>query len=436
MKNTKSTFDKYESSARTYCRTFPVVFSKAQGARLFDENGNQFIDFLAGAGALNFGHNCPIIKQGVIEYLEGNGLVMALDLHSTEKRCFIDAFQKYILKPRDLSYKMQFTSPTGTSVIESAVKLAKKWTKRETIVSFTNGFHGMTGLSLSLTGSSHHRQATAYGNTFRLPYDGYLGDGINTMAYFRKLLEDKSSGLDLPAAVVVETLQGEGGLNTASIEWLQELRSITEQYGILLIVDEVQSGCGRTGKFFSFERASIKPDLVCLSKSIGGMGLPFALLLTRPDIDIWQPGEDNGTFRGNNLAFVASRIAIEHYWATNEFELQVEHKAKIITEFLSGLKSSFSQYIGSVKGIGIMQGIEFLDPEVVPDIINLCFGKGLIIESCGNQGQVLKIMAPLIIDEVDLLSGLKIIEDCISSYASYNSCTSNNIKQNLSLTTE
>lgn len=405
----KQIFESYESSARSYCRSFPAVFNRAQGAILFDENGNEFIDFLAGAGALNYGHNCPIIKKGVIDYLHEDGIVMGLDLHSVEKARFIEVFQNLILKPRNLEYKMQFTSPTGTSVIESAVKLAKKWTQRENVVTFTNAFHGMTGTSLALTGSRHHRQAVAQGNTFRLPFDGYLGAEVNTMDYFLKLLVDKSSGLDLPAAVVVETLQGEGGLNTASIKWLQELREITLKYGIIFIVDEVQTGCGRTGPFFSFERASIKPDLVCMSKSLGGIGLPFALLLIAPHIDIWQPGEDNGTFRGNNLAFVASRLSIEHYWEDIEFENQINQKAEIITSYLSELVLDFPQHIKSVKGLGIMQGLEFFDAEDIQRVIKLCFDQRLVIESCGSEGQILKIMAPLNIDVATLNQGLEVI---------------------------
>lgn len=415
VNNSRQIFETYESEARSYCRSIPVVFSRAQGATLTDETGKTYLDFISGAGALNYGHNCPSIKQGLIEYLEQDGVIMALDMHSVEKAKFIQAFQSLILQPRNLDYKLQFTSPTGTSVVESAVKLAKKYTKRDGIVAFTNGYHGMTGISLALTGNSYHRQAYSQGNVFRLPFDGYIGDNVDTMAYFRQLLDDKSSGLDLPAAVIVETIQGEGGLNTASISWLKELRNITREYGIVLIVDEVQTGCGRTGNFFSFERASIKPDLVCLSKSIGGMGLPFALLLVTPDMDLWKPGEDNGTFRGNNLAFVASRLAIEQYWTNDTFQRQITEKSKIISNALNHITREFPLLVKGVKGLGLMQGLEFFNAKHARSVVEACFEAGLIIETCGSEGEVLKLMCPLNIDDKVLNKGLAIIRESIVS---------------------
>lgn len=407
-----ATFEKYESEARSYCREFPVVFSRAKSSVLYDEDGEAYIDFLCGAGALNYGHNNEAIKRAVLDYLSGDHVLMSLDLHSKAKREFIETFQSLILQPRGLNYRLQFTSPTGTSVVESSIKLARKVTGRQNIVAFTNAFHGMTGVSLNLTANRYHRQAVAYGSVTRLPYDGYLGE-LDTVDYLRKLLEDGSSGLDLPAAIILETVQGEGGLNVASVPWLQKLRALTQEFGILLIVDDIQAGCGRTGGFFSFERASIEPDLVCLSKSIGGLGFPMALLLIKPELDTWSPGEDNGTFRGNNLAFVAAAEALKQYWNGRDFEQTLREKEAIIKQAVENIALKHAGPIVGTRGLGLMQGIEFHSEDDTAAVIQSCFANGLIVECCGPRGQVLKLMPALTIETDVLKRALSIIEEAV-----------------------
>ncbi|MEC9341992.1 MAG: aspartate aminotransferase family protein, partial [Pseudomonadota bacterium] len=307
-------FEELESEVRGYIRAFPAVFDTAKGSHLYDEQGNRYIDFFAGAGTLNYGHNHPGISQALIEYLRKDGIVHALDKATIAKRDFMDKFQSVILKPRGLDYKMQFTGPTGTNAVETALKLSRMIKQRSNIIAFTNGYHGLTMGSLAVTGNAFYRDES-YGvrhNSDFMPYDGYLGPDINTTDYLRRFLKDQSSGVDLPAAIIVETVQGEGGIHVASIPWLQQLEKICREFDILLIVDDIQMGNGRTGSFFSFERAGITPDMVTLSKAVGG-GLPMALLLMRPELDRWQPGEHTGTFRGNNLAFVAATKALE-FW--------------------------------------------------------------------------------------------------------------------------
>lgn len=411
-----STFEKYESQARSYCRDFPVIFSKAKSSFLYDQQGKQYIDFLCGAGALNYGHNNERIKQAVLDYISADNIAMSLDLHSSAKRDFIETFQSHVLQPRGLDYKLQFTSPTGTSVVESAIKLARKVTGRQNIIAFTNAFHGMSGVSLSLTANKHHRQAVAYGSVTRLPYDGYLGESLDSMELLRKLLEDNSSGVDLPAAVILETVQAEGGLNVASSRWLRSLRELTQEFQILLIVDDIQAGCGRSGRFFSFERAEITPDIVCLSKSIGGMGLPMALLLLRREIDVWLPGEDNGTFRGNNLAFVAATEMLHRYWNGRGFEAELLEKETIIRQTLEGVARKHPRHVSSVRGLGLIQGIEFRDENDTGAVMELCFENQLVVESCGPRGQVLKLLPALTI-ELDVLGkGLGIIEKAVDTH--------------------
>ncbi|PAX99279.1 diaminobutyrate--2-oxoglutarate transaminase [Pseudoalteromonas sp. HM-SA03] len=388
-------FELYESQARTYCRSFPATFDVAQGCYLYDSDGVEYLDMLSGAGALNYGHNQAEIKNTVIEYMQKNGVLMSLDLHTEAKKHFIASFRKHILEPRNLTYKLQFTSPTGTSVVESAVKLARKVTGRNNVICFTNGFHGMSGTSLSLTGNRSKRQAVSQGGVTRLPYHGYLGQDYDSIAFYRKLFTDSSSGVDLPAAIILETIQGEGGVNVASVEWLQGIRRLADDFGIKLIIDDIQAGVGRTGKFFSFEHANIEPDLVCLSKSIGGIGFPMALLLIKPDMDIWAPGEDNGTFRGNNLAFVASTKMLELFWQDKTFEQELHDKEAIICNALDKVVISCGEYIKESRGRGFFQGLEFYDETIAVAVTQQCFENKIIIETCGERDQVLKFMPAL-----------------------------------------
>ena len=408
----------YESQVRSYCRAFPTVFTKAKGSVLTDHEGKEYLDFLSGAGSLNYGHNNANIKQSVIDYLKDDGIVLSLDMHSTAKKEFIQTFQNIILEPRGLDYRFQFTSPTGTSVVESAIKLARKHTNRENVIAFTNAYHGMSGVSLSLTGNRGNRQAISYSNVTRFPYDNYLGAGIDEVAYYRKLFEDNSSGVDLPAAIILETVQGEGGINVARNQWLVDVSELAKEIGALLIIDDVQAGCGRTGKFFSFERAGITPDIVCLSKSISGIGFPMALMLLKRELDIWAPGEDNGTFRGNNIAFVAAKKTIETYWGNNQLEEETSKRAEAIDQFSMDVFKNYPEEIIDVRGIGLMRGIEFRDPSLCEKISSRCFEYGLIIERAGEKDQVLKFMPALTINAEQLERGLNIVDkaikECIS----------------------
>ncbi|MDR9439875.1 MAG: diaminobutyrate--2-oxoglutarate transaminase, partial [Halomonas sp.] len=281
--------ERMESEVRTYSRSFPVVFTKARNARLTDEEGREYIDFLAGAGTLNYGHNNPHIKQALLDYLAEDNIIHGLDFWTAAKRDYLEALEEVILKPRGLDYKVQFPGPTGTNAVEAAIRLARHAKGRHNIVTFTNGFHGITMGALATTGNRKFREATGgvptVGASF-MPFDGYLGEGVDTLDYFEKLLGDKSGGLDIPAGVIVETVQGEGGINACGLDWLKRLEQICRAHDILLIVDDIQAGCGRTGKFFSFEHADVVPDIVTNSKSLSGLGLPFSQVLMRPELDI------------------------------------------------------------------------------------------------------------------------------------------------------
>lgn len=410
-------FDEIESEVQSYARSFPRVFNKAKGEYLYDEEGNCYLDFLAGAGTLNYGHNHPVFKEKLLEYIHSDGITHGLDLHTKAKGEFLEAFNEKILKPRKLDYVVQFTGPTGTNAVEAAMKLARNVTGRENIVTFTNGFHGVTLGALAATGNSHHRGASgvSLNGTSRIPYDGYLGEDIDTTAYLDKVLSDSSSGIDKPAAVIVETVQGEGGINVASFEWLKQLEIVCRKHDVLLIVDDIQAGCGRTGSYFSFEPAGIQPDIVTLSKSLSGYGLPFAVVLISPELDQWKPGEHNGTFRGNNYAFVTAKAAIDSYWSDDAFTKEITRKGEYISRRLEAIVEKYGENNFTTRGRGMFRGINCVDGDLAGKITHEAFKKGLIIETSGADDQVIKLLCPLIISDKNLTKGIDILEEAVRS---------------------
>jgi diaminobutyrate-2-oxoglutarate transaminase len=407
-------FENYESEVRSYCRSFPKVFTKAKAHKLWDEEGNEYIDFFSGAGALNYGHNDEKMKKALIEYIQEDGVTHSLDKATTAKGKFLKKFQDVILKPRGLDYKVMFPGPTGTNSVESALKLARKVTGRTNVISFTNGFHGMTIGSLSVTGNASKRKGAGIPlqHTVTMPYDNYVSEDYDTLEYLERFLEDNGSGVDIPAAVIVETVQGEGGINVARFEWLKKLSTICKRYDILFIVDDVQAGVGRTGTFFSFEPAELKPDIVCLSKSLSGYGLPFAVTIFRPDLDVWSPGEHNGTFRGNNHAFITATAALD-YWKDKKFEKEIQRKSKLTKEFLIKLNIQYPELKGEVRGRGLMVGIACGVDGLASKIAARAFENGLIMETSGPKDEVFKLFPALTIDEDGLRKGLNIIEQSV-----------------------
>ena len=412
----REAFDRQEANVRSYCRSFPAVFSRAKGATLFDVDGRPFIDFLSGAGALNYGHNNPAIKSRVLEYIAGDGVVTSLDLHTRAKHGFIEALSEVVLAPRGLDYRLAFPGPTGTNAIELALKLARRATGRHNVVAFTNGYHGMTLGALAASGTKSKRAGAGIALTgiTRLPYDGYMGPGVDTSGLLERMLEDAGSGLDQPAAILVETLQAEGGLNAASSAWLQKLRAIADRHGIVLIVDDIQTGCGRTGTFFSFESLGITPDIVCLSKSISGMGMPMSLVLLRPELDVLSPGQHNGTFRGNNLAFVAGAAALE-LWRGPELERTIAATSSRILACLSEIVGRHPGRGIHIRGRGMLLGIGWTDPALAREVSEAAYERGLVIETAGATDEVLKLLPPLTIGDGELSQGLAILDEAIAA---------------------
>ena len=414
--SSSSIFDELESETRTYCRRFPAVFARAKGCRMWDSDDNEYVDFISGAGALNYGHNPDALVRVVIDYVQGDGLVHGLDFHTEAKAAFLRRFSEVVLKPRGLRYKVQFTGPTGANAVEAALKTARRCTGRSDIVAFTGGFHGLSLGALTASANAYKRGASGVPLTHvtRMPYDGYHAATMDTLGYFVEVLDDPGSGVDLPAAVIVETVQGEGGLACASPQWLQQLERITRERGILLILDEIQTGCGRTGDFFGFEESGITPDLVCLSKSISGVGLPMAIVLIRPEHDQLGPGEHSGTFRGNNLAFVAACAALEQ-WDDPGFRATLRQTSQAFGEQLAAVALRFTEHGCALRGRGMIRGLSFSDDARADAVSQAAFARGLLVETSGARGHVLKVMPPIDIDIKDLAQGLAILSDAIGS---------------------
>jgi diaminobutyrate-2-oxoglutarate transaminase len=266
---------------------------------------------------------------------------------------------------------------------------------------------------MAATGNSHHRDAAGLPltGTTPMPFDGYLGDELDTAKLLAQMIDDPSSGVDHPAAVIVETVQGEGGLNVASMSWLREVERICRAHDVLLIVDDIQAGCGRTGSFFSFESAGIAPDMVTLSKSLSGYGLPLAVTLFRPELDQWKPGEHNGTFRGNNHAFVTATKALETFWQDDVLMQAVAERADQLARGLKEIADLAPRGTLEPRGRGMMAGINCPDGEMAGAITRECFENGLVIETSGSEDQVVKCLCPLTISEAELDEGLGIIRE-------------------------
>lgn len=408
------TFEKYESNIRSYCRKWPVEFVSAKGSIYKNTEGNEYIDFFDGAGALNYGHNPDYIKEKLIKYLESDGIVHALDMYTVPKENFINYFEEKILKPRKLDYKIAFPGPTGTNSIELALKLARKVKQRPYIWAFTGAFHGMTLGALALTTESAARKAAGVplNYTVHIPAPYSMGGNFDSIAYMEQLLSDDHSGYEKPAAIIIETVQQEGGIHVFSKEFLKDLRALCDKYDILLICDEVQIGCSRSGTFFSFERADIVPDIVCMSKSIGGYGIPFAVTLFKKELDVFKPGEHNGTFRGCQLSMVAGLAALE-MTVEQDIPAQVRRKEKIVKEYLDKEIKPLLKGKMEIRGIGLSWGIEFNDGKLARAVLDKCFEKKLIIELAGSYDSVLKIMPSLVIEDELLLKGLNIVKESI-----------------------
>jgi diaminobutyrate-2-oxoglutarate transaminase len=408
-----SVFERLESNVRRYCRSFPAVFTRAKGAILYSETDDEYLDFFAGAGTFNYGHNNPYVKQRVIDYLAGDGLVHGLDLYTAAKRDFLKTLDDVVLRPRNLDFKAQFCGPSGTEGMEAALKLARKIKSRPGVFSFMGAYHGLSTGSLAATSGRKYRAGlfpTVPGVTF-MPFPFGPMANFDTIAYIDAVLNDPCSGIDKPSAIAVECVQAEGGVCIAPLDWLRRLRDLCDRHDLLLICDEIQVGCHRTGPFFAFEPAGIVPDLIVVSKAIGGIGSPMSMVLMKREHDIWEPGDHAGTFRGNQLAFVGATAALE-YARDHRLQDMVREREAFVQGFLKRELGGCGNAV-QVRGRGLIWGIDFAVPNQASQVSKRCFEKRLIAETAGRNGSVLKLLPPLNIDMNLLDRGCRIVADSI-----------------------
>ncbi|MBB4911641.1 diaminobutyrate--2-oxoglutarate transaminase [Actinophytocola algeriensis] len=408
-------FEERESVVRSYCRAFPAVFAAARGSTIFAEDGVEYVDFFCGAGALNYGHNHEHIRRRVIDHLERDGLVHALDCYTPAKRDFLERFGQEVLEPRGLSHRVQFCGSTGTDAVEAALKLARKHTGRAKVIAFSGAYHGVSRGSLAATADLGLRKAAGVplDEVAFVPFPVGPQGGFPSVALIERMLTDDLSGVELPAAVILEVVQMEGGVYRFPDADLRALRELCDRHGIVLIVDEIQAGCGRTGDFFSFERAGIVPDLVTVSKSISGLGLPMSILLIREGMDSWDSGDHPGTFRGNQLAFVAACAALD-LWQRPEFLATARDGARLLRDFwrdnpLPGVE---------VRCEGHAAGIDLTavgGRAAANAVVSRCFERGLVVESTGRGKAVVKLLPALNMDLAVLRAGCELIRDAVRS---------------------
>jgi len=427
-----------ESNARSYPRRIPLALKRARGIHVEDVEGRRFIDCLAGAGTLALGHNHPVVIEAIRHVLAEELPLHTLDLTTPVKDQFVQDL--FALLPADLAVqaKIHFAGPSGADAVEAALKLVRTATGRSTVLSFQGAYHGMTQGALSLMGSlgpkkplgsllSHGVQFLPYPYDYRCPFGlgGEQGVKVN-LHYLENLLNDPEGGVQTPAAIIVEAVQGEGGMIPASVEWLRGVRRITEQAGVALIVDEVQSGFGRTGRMFAFEHAGIIPDVVVMSKAIGG-SLPLAVIVYRDWLDTWKPGAHAGTFRGNQMA-MATGSAVMRYLKTHDVLAHVTAMGARLTERLRQLQLDFP-HLGDIRGRGLMLGVEMVEPfgeldaqghppasgRLAAAVQHQCLKRGLILELGGRHGAVVRFLPPLIISASEIDEVATIFQRALSA---------------------
>lgn len=420
----------FESSARSYPRKFPVALTKAKGSWVEDADGKRYLDFLCGAGTLALGHNDDEVNNAMIDLISSGAPLHTLDLTTPVKDRFVETIFSTLPEKLRSNAKIQFCSPSGTDATDAAIKLCKTATGRGTVMAFSGGYHGMGHGALALTGNHNAKnrvqnlmpgvQFMPYPYSYRCPFGLGGEDGVKAAsAYFERMLKDPESGVTRPAAVILEAIQGEGGVIPAPASFLQTVRRVTEELSIPLILDEIQCGMGRSGNIWAFEESGIVPDVILMSKAIGG-SQPMSVVVYREELDKWTAGAHAGTFRGNQLAMAAGTVVLNRV-SKQSFLDDVRRKGNIIKDAMLKLKDSVS-IIGDVRGRGLMLGIEFIDPngnkdimgnpepsgEIAAEIQRRCFEKGLIMEKGGRNGSVMRCLCALTVSDSEIATMLDI----------------------------
>lgn len=422
----------HESNARTYPRRLPIAVRRGYGSFIEDVDGNVFLDFLAGAGVLSLGHSHPEVADAVRAQL--GEYVHGLDFPTPAKDSFTQALLHMLPGPWQDTMKMHFCGPTGANAVEAAIKLCKTVTGRGSIVSFQGGFHGSTAAAMAVTGDVRAKQPVADGlpGVHFFPYSychrcplGLIPDSCatNCATYLERTLTSSQSGIAKPAAVILELVQGEGGVIPATPEFVHRVRQVTLDLDIPLIVDEVQTGCGRTGTWFACERYGMRPDVIVASKALSGIGLPVALILYDQALDVWAPGAHIGTFRGHQLAFAAGVKALEIIKRDNVLA-NVRARETQLREGLQGLRGHHP-WVADVRGMGLMWGVELADPTtgapasaLAETVQRAALCAGLLLETGGPDDCVIRLLPPLTVTEREVDQALAILARVLSAPAS------------------
>ncbi|MBQ1949541.1 MAG: diaminobutyrate--2-oxoglutarate transaminase family protein [Treponema sp.] len=426
--------DSTESNARSYPRKFPFALAKAKGSWVEDIEGNKYLDFLCGAGTLALGHNDDEVNQAMISLIHEDFPLHTLDLTTPVKDEFVQTVLAHLPKELAENCKIQFCSPSGTDATDAALKLCKTATGRQNVIAFQGGFHGMGHGALSCTGNlgAKNKVQGLIPGVHHFPYPNYRGafglkgdaDTDACCAYFENTLRDPESGITKPAAVILEPIQGEGGVNPAPVKFLQTVRRVTQKLDIPMIVDEIQCGMGRSGKLFAFEYAGIVPDVILVSKAVGG-SQPLSIVIYNKKLDTWQPGAHTGTFRGNQLAMKAGTIVLNRVTKPG-FLSEVVRKGDKIMARMNEIKSKTS-IIGDVRGKGLMIGCEFVNPKGKADsngilprngdaaakVQKLCFENKLVMEKGGRDGSVMRCLCALTVTDSEIDTAMDIFEKAV-----------------------
>ena len=411
-----NSFEELESNVRSYCRKWPAVFATAQGSTITDEDGVEYLDFFAGAGALSYGHNNPVLVEVAVEHLRAGKLLHSLDTFTVEKRRFLESMQRYVLAPRQLDMVIQTVGPTGATAVEAALQLAQRITGNRAVVGFAGSYHGMSYRAASISASMAGRATSAHLKDFvALPFVENVTD--EDLELLDRTLRNTIDGQRI-GALIIEPTQGEGGARPFDPAYLRAIRERCTELGIIVIADEVQAGVGRTGSFFSFESSGLDPDIVCVSKSISGLGLPMALNLVRRSLDSWTPGEFSGTFRGNNLAFATSATMLETYWADSTLEKSTGQRGLAVRTALQNMSDEFGDGGFIVRGNGLLCGLDVGSTELAARIADASFERHLIVETCGAGDTTVKLLPALVINDEQLHDGLTRLSDAVAQASS------------------
>lgn len=414
-----------ESSMVSYPKGMPMAIERAKGATIEDVDGNLYVDFFGGAGVMNVGHSNPAVVDAAVKQL--SELTHALDFPTPSRRRLVEKLVP--LLPKELS-RVSFGGPTGSDAVESAVKLAKYVTKRHPVIAFEGSYHGMTAGALSLTSGRYFREPflpllpevhfVPYAYCYRCPFNKVQEScGLECAEYLNHVIDDPHSGVGRPAAVIVEPIQGEGGSIVPPEKFIPRVREICDRHEVVMIADEVQAGFCRTGKMFSFEHTQTVPDVVTMSKALGGIGLPISGIAYREKFNTLPAGQHIGTFRGNVTAYAAGAAALEFMVATD----LAGHASGLGERMLLSLKEleKESEIVGEVRGKGLMLGVEFVRdkgtkepaPEWARRVRSACHRRGLLIEIGGHFNNVARFLPPLVLTNDLAERGLQVFRDAV-----------------------